>query len=111
MIYVDERLLVDSFEYAEYDGEDRYGQAKYKDSETIEQVRIDRNSVFSRDTNDTKILASAVIFVYASASQPFKAFKEQSKITFDGKDHTLKKVVYVTEPYDSTPFAYELEVI
>lgn len=110
MIYVDERLLVDSVEYAEYDGDDRYGP-KYKASETIEKVRIDRNSVFSRDTNDTKILASAVIFVYASASIPFKAFKEQSKITFDGKDYTLKKVVYVTEPYDSTPFAYELEVI
>lgn len=111
MIYVDEKLLVDSFEYAEFDGNDRYGQPQFKEIESVKYVRIDRNSVFSRDTNDMKILASAVIFVYASASQPFKAFKEQSKITFDGKDHTLKKVVYVTAPYDSTAFAYELEVI
>lgn len=111
MIVIDTRLLVDNFDYFEFDGEDRYGQPQYKQAETISNVRIDRNSVFSRDTNDTKILASAVIFVYAEGSTPFKPFKEQSKITFDSKDHVLKKVVYVTNPYDSSAFAYELEVI
>lgn len=111
MLQMDESVLVDSFVYQEHDDIDAYGQPSYKAPKTIEKVRIDRSTVFSKDTNDTKIVATAVIFCYAGLTEPFLSFKEQSKVTFDGKEHVIKKVVYVTEPYSSGAFAYELEVM
>lgn len=111
MVKMDKRVLVDRFEYLEYDGKDRYHQPAFKELVTVTNVRIDRNTVFSRDANEAKVLANAVIFCYADHTTPFQEFKEQSKIIFDGKEHILQRVIYVTNPYNNKPFAYELEVL
>lgn len=111
MVRMDKRVLVDRFEYLEYDGKNRYHQPTFKEPVTVANVRIDRNAVFSRDANEAKILANAVIFCYADHTEPFKDFKEQSKVVFDGKDHIIQRVIYVTNPYNDRPFAYELEVV
>ena len=111
MIQMDERVLVDSFEYSEFIDVDRFNQPSFKESLKVEHVRIDRNTVFSKDTNDNKVIAEAVIFCYAGLSDPFIEFKERSKVTFDGIERTIQKVVYITEPYTELPFSYELEVM
>jgi len=38
-------------------------------------------------------------------------FKEGDIVHFDGKDHSISKVVPVTMPYSSDLFAVELEVV
>ena len=88
----------------------RSGKVQYKEPVTIEMCRIDRNTVFSRDTNEDKVVADAVIFTYADHTEPFIEFREQSKVTYDNKAKFITKVVYVSEPYSNKPFAYELEV-
>ena len=51
MIQMDERVLVDSFEYSEFEKVDNYNQPTFKESLTVEHVRIDRNTVFSKDSS------------------------------------------------------------
>lgn len=111
MIKMDYRVLVDEFDYAEYIGVDRYNQPEYKAPVNISNCRIDRNSVYSKQANNTTVVANAVIYCYADGTTPFMDFKERAKVTFDGKEHIVTKVVYVTNPYNNQAFAYELEVI
>lgn len=108
---MDQRVLVDSFSYAEYVDTDRYNQPVYKSPVEVSNCRIDRNSVYSKQSNNTTVVADAVIFCYADGTVPFTDFKEQSKVVFDGKEHVIVKAVRVTNPYTSEAFAYELEVI
>lgn len=111
MLYVDPKTLIDSFIYEEYEGEGDYNKPSYKDSEEIENVRIDRSAIYSRDKNQTQILAEGIIFCYASATTPFKDFVEQSRVTFDGKEHIIEKAIPIKELYRDVVWAYELEVI
>lgn len=111
MILIDERLLVDSFEYEEYLSEDRNHNPVFADSLTIDKTRIDRSNVFSSDSNEQKIVASAVIFCYSGLTTNFKPFKERSRVFYDGTYKTIQKVIKVTQPYSSEVFAYELEVL
>lgn len=79
---------------------------------TMEFVRFDDSTVFSRDNTQTKILADAIIFVDATHSTniPDK-FVQESKITFKGKDYTLKKDVPCYYPNKDEVRHWELEVI
>lgn len=105
-------MLVHSIVYEQYAGRNKYGDHDYEPPVTIENVRFDDATVFSRDATDTKILANAVIFVDAKNSKNVpKRFIEQSKITFKNKTYTLKKVVDCYHPFKNEIHHYELEVI
>ena len=105
-------LLVHSIIYEQYAGRNKYGDHDYEPPVTIENVRFDDVTVFSRDATDTKILANAVIFVDAKNSKNVPdRFVEQSKITFKNKTYTLKKVVDCYHPFKNEIHHYELEVI
>lgn len=93
-------------------GKDSYGNPLYADPVIIEYVRFDDSTVFSRDTTDTKIVANAVIFVDVTNSTNLpKEFLEQSKITFNDNEYTLKKVVDCYYPQKNEIHHWELEVI
>lgn len=111
MVKMDKDLLVHSFEYHEYLGTDRYHNPQYADAVTVDSVRIDYTKVYSRNKEEKKLIASAVIFCYAGLTKPFKDFKEQSKVVFDGKEHTIEQVIPITQPFSSELFSYEIEVL
>lgn len=91
---------------------DSYGNPLYADPVTIKHVRFDDSTVFSRDTTDTKIVANAIVFVDSTNSTNLpKHFVEESKITFNSKGYTLKKVVDCYYPTKNEIRHWELEVI
>lgn len=108
---VDERSLIDSFLYHQYKGMDIYSKHEYDEPLTIKNVRIDRSAVYAIVSNENKLIASSIIFCYASATQPFIHFKEQSKVEFDGKEYIITKVILNKEPKADKVWSYELEVI
>src|SRR5690606_26329195 len=94
------------------EGKDSYGNPRYADTITIKNVRFDDTTVFSRDQKQTKIQAEAVIFVDSTHSTNLpEKFVEESKITFNGKEYTIKKVVDCYHPHKNEIRHYELEVI
>lgn len=111
MLRVPKHMLVDEFNYSEYIGIGRDKKPEYSEAIEIKYVRIDRQTVFSRDTNDVKIIAKAVIFCYADHTTPFKAFKERSIVSFDDKKYTLTNVIPIKHWALDKVWAYELEVI
>lgn len=111
------RWLIHSIVYEEYAGKDDWSNPKYDDPITIENVRFDDSTVFSRDATQTKVLADAVIFVDTTHSKPIPEFKEESKVTLlnpdgtEGNTYTVKKVVPCYYPHKNEIRHYELEVI
>lgn len=103
--------LIHTISYEEYEGVDDWDSEEFAEPFDIEHVRFDDSTVFSRDSNQNKVLADAVIFVDAKHSKPIKNFKERSKITFNDKDYVLKKVVPCYYPTKNKIRHYELEVI
>ncbi len=104
-------MLVDSFVYEEYDGVDRNHAPKYKEAETIENVRIDRKRTYFRDSEEAGIRSEAKIFCYANGTNPFLKFQEQSRVTFDDKEYTVRLVNEFVAPYSNEITAVQLEVI
>jgi len=107
------RWLIHEIQYEEYTGErDSYGNLIYADPVVIKHVRFDDETVFSRNATDTKILANAVIFVDSTHSTNLpEKFVEESKITFNEREYTLKKVVDCYYPHKNEIRHWELEVI
>jgi len=107
------RWLIHDIVYEEkLPGKDSYGNDRYATPVIIKYVRFDNETVFSRDTTDTKIVANAVIYVDATHSTNLpEKFVEQSKITFNNKVYTLKKVIEAFHPIKNEIHHYELEVV
>lgn len=102
--------LVDSFVYEEYDGINDWSEAEYKEPIIINNVRIDDSVSYSANDGKT-ILYNAVIFCYADLTEPMPEFKEQSKISYDGINRVIVKVIPTKEPFMNKLYGYELEVI
>ncbi|VDG98905.1 Minor capsid protein [Lysinibacillus sphaericus] len=104
--------LIHQIIYSGYTGKkDDFQKPVYDVPVIINHVRFDDSTVFSRDNSQNKILAEAVIFVDSVNSSPVPMFKEQSVITFNGKQYTLKKVVPCYYPNQDKVHHWELEVI
>lgn len=106
-----ERWLIHQIVYEKYAGKDDLQKPIYDAPTIINHVRYDQSTVFSRDSSQTKIVAEGIIFVDATNSSPIPKFKEESKITFDGRSLTLKKVIPCYYPTSEKVRHYELEVI
>lgn len=104
-------FCVDSFEYKEYIGENSWSEPEYAEPVLIEHCRIDRGSQYTSTTSGKQLLYNALIFCYEGITTPLPTFKEQSILSFDGRDHVVVKVIPVYEAYQSTIYSYELEVI
>lgn len=105
------RWLIHSIAYEAFKGIDSWDNPIYDKPITIDNVRFDDSTVFSRDSTQSKIVAEAVVFIDAKHSTPKVDFKEQSKITFNGKDYILKKVIPCYHPTKNKIRHFELEVI
>ena len=107
------RWLIHDIIYEEkLPGKDSYGNPRFAEPIIIKNVRFDDSTIFSRDNTDTKILANAVIFVDSTHSTNLpEKFTEESRITFNGKNYVIKKVVDCYYPNKNAIRHYELEVI
>src|SRR5699024_2844986 len=103
--------LIHTISYEEYQGVDDWDNEEFAEPIDIEHVRFDDSTVFSRDSNQNKIVADAVIFVDAKHSKPIKDFKERSKIIFNDSEYVLKKVIPCYYPTKNKIRHWELEVI
>lgn len=104
--------LSHTIEYKAFTGQkDEWNKPVYDAPITINFVRVDESTIFSRDTTQTKIVANAVIFVDAVNSNPVPVFKEESKITFNSREMTLKKIIPCYHPQQNEVHHYELEVV
>lgn len=103
--------LIHEVLYEQYAGVDDFGSDTYSDPVTIECVRFDESTVFSRDGTQNKIVANGVIFVDAVHSVPSVTFQEQSKVTFNGRELVIVKVVPCYQPQSNEIHHWELEVL
>lgn len=106
------KWLIHEIIYEGYTGEkDDWRNPAYEDPVTVQHVRFDDSTVFSRDNVQTKVLANAVIFVDAQISNPIPDFKEQSRVKFNNREMVIQKVVPCYYPTENKIHHYELEVI
>lgn len=107
------KWLIHEITYIEkLDGTDDYGNPLEAVPIIINHVRYDQSTVFSRDSTQSKIVAEGVIFVDAVNSSPLpEEFVEESKIEFNGRELTLKKVIPCYYPTKNEIHHWELEVI
>ena len=108
---VPKEFCVDSFAYREYEGLNSWSEPSYKAPETIKYCRIDRGAEYTSTTSGKQLLYNAVIFCYAGITEPMKDFKNESKVDFDGQEHTIVKSIPIYEAYSNEIYAYELEVV
>ena len=111
--HLPKRWLIHDIIYQErLPGKDSYGNPLFAEPIIIKHVRFDDSTVFSRDQTQTKIQAEAVIFIDATHSTNLpEKFIEESKITFNGREYTIKKVIDCYYPNKNEIRHYELEVI
>lgn len=104
-------FCIDSFEYHEYIGENKWSEPEYADPILIEHCRIDRGAEYSSTTSGKQLLFNAVVFCYEGITTPLPDFKAESILHFDGIDHILTKVIPIYEAYEKVIYSYELEVV
>ena len=106
-------MLVDSFEYHEFEGigEVFAGSDKYRDPVVVKNVKIDYQSSYTRDDTEADKRPSAIIFCYASDTTPFMNFKARSKVVINGTEAIISKVLPYNEPHRNELWSIELEVI
>lgn len=105
-------FCIDSFRYHEYLGENDWMEPIFdEEGVTINHCRIDRGAEYSSSSSGNQLLYNAVVFCYEGITTPLPEFKAQSKLHFDGQDHTVTKVIPIYEAYDKIVYSYELEVV
>lgn len=104
-------FCVDSFQYKEYIGIDDYSRPQYADPVLIEHCRIDRGTEYTSTTSGKQLLYNAVVFCYEGITTPLPAFKAESVLFFDDKEHKVTKVIPIYEAYEETIYSYEIEVV
>nr|WP_233443926.1 putative minor capsid protein [Halalkalibacterium halodurans] len=104
-------FLIDSFEYHEYIGDNKWSEPQYAKPVLIEHCRIDRGAEYSSNSSGKQLLYNAVVFCYGGMTTPLLEFKTQSILVFDGQDHVVTKVIPIYEAYSTTIYSYELEVV
>jgi len=103
--------LIHTIVYEWAAGKDDWNKPAFDPPVAIQHVRYDPQTVMSRDGTQTKIQADAVIFVDAVHSTPIPEWVEESRITLNGRQWTLKKVVPCYQPESDEIHHWELEVI
>src|SRR5690625_7487463 len=105
---VPKKFCIDSFEYREYLGHNRWDEPEYADPITINHCRIDRGAEYTSTTTGKQLLYNAIVFCYEGITTPLPKFKVQSVIVFDDQEHVVTKVIPIYEAYDRNIYSYEL---
>lgn len=103
--------LIHAIEYHRFEGRDDWNKDSFADPVTIDFVRVDLTTLFSRDSTQNKILAEGIIYVDVVNSKPLPEFSEESLISFQGKEYKLQKIIPCYHPNSAELHHYELEVI
>lgn len=92
---------------------DRYGKRQTVTLK-IDRVLVQPQTIYSGDSNSRKIVANAIVFLFAGVSTPLPQLDKSaigSKVTFEGKDYTVTNIVDNREPFGNAVYSYELEVL
>lgn len=103
--------LIHTIVYHPPSEEDDWGNVTNPSPITIEYVRYDQSTVFSRDSTQTKIVAEGVIFVDMVNSSPIPDFVEDTRVMFGDQRLTLKKIIPCYHPNTNDIHHLELEVV
>lgn len=93
---------------------DDWGQPLAGEPVTIEHCVVQPQTIYSGSNNARTIVANAVVFLYAGISSPLPTITKHnvgSKLTFEGEDYTVQKIVDNREPFSNVLHSYELEVL
>ena len=80
----------------------------------LENVLVQPQTIYSGDSNNRKITANAIVFLFAKISDPLPKLDRDSvgsKLIFEGKEYTITNIVDNREPYSNDVYSYELEVL
>ena len=97
--------------YEKQSGRDEWGNPKHDVAIEVKNVRFDAASTFSRSVGEDNISINGVVFVDCKHSSPIPNFKDNSKITFNGRDMVIHKVIPCYHPESSEIHHYELDVV
>lgn len=111
MTKVPKEFCVDTFSYMEYESLNSWSEPVYAEAVTVNSCRIDRGAEYTSTTAGKQLLYNAVIFCYSDITEPMRDFKTESKVDYDGQEHTIVKVIPIYEAYSNKIYAYELEVV
>ena len=101
---INSRLLNQNFDYYEFEAEDAWAKATYKEPITVNHIRIDEHEQSAGNY-------ISVAFVYKSHTTPFLNFKRRSKIVAQNKTYIINDVVKINEPLTDQLWSVELELI
>ena len=86
-------LLIHSIDYeAVNDGDGWSDQPGYDAPVTIDNVRFEYGSEFSRSGNADNVMYKAQVFVDMRNSKPIPDFVENSRVTVDGETMYIKEI-------------------
>lgn len=102
-------LLIHSITYEEYTGKPGGWDDTFKDSITINHVRVSPSTSLSRDTDQEQIIGKLIVFIDSKSSIPFVEPVEKSKVVFDGGNYIVHKVK-PQYALSSIPHHYEVEL-
>ena len=105
-------LLIHTIQYEELTGRvDDYGKPTYAANQTIMNVRVDNTSGYMRTGIEQSDSSNTLVFVDSTFSKPFVDFKKESKVTFNGKEMSIQRVVPCYQPGTNDLHHYELELV
>lgn len=104
-------FLIDSFIYEENDGLSEWSEVQYKEPQVVYFCRIDRDATFNSSASGRQLIYKAVLFCYQDLTVPMLEFKTDSRITFDGQEHTIVRVIKNYEPFNNRLYSVEIEVV
>lgn len=90
------------------------GQYEYTHTD-IDHVVVQQSPIYSGTNNNREVVANAVVFLYAGVSSPLPKLdvveSVGDKVTFEGREYTVKTIVENRHPFSNEIWSYELEVL
>ena len=109
---IDKHLLNQSFDYYEFEKEDTWASSSYKESITVNNVRIDENQeIVQISSGVSRVVCSAIAFIYVSDTTPLPEFKRRSKVVTKNGSYIINKIIKINEPFADKLWSVELELI
>lgn len=95
-------------------GLDKWQKPIFEDPVVINHMIFQPQTVYSGTNNNREVVANAIAFLFADVSDPMPEINKShvgSKITFEGEEYTLQKIVDNRNPFSNEIYSYELEVL
>lgn len=111
---VNKLLVGDSVTFTALGGKTNdYGDPEYGEPVTINNCRLQLQTVYTGTNDQRQLIANAVIFLYADLTKPWQTFSKDSLgsvFTYRGVDYTLVSITELMQPGTNDLYGYELQV-